>query len=55
MLDERWAVEDELISKKPHTYRLHWLLPDWEWEVENRESGFEIQFKVSFGLDCACI
>ncbi len=40
--DERWVVEDTLTSKKQHTYRLHWLLPDWEWHVENREQGVEI-------------
>ena len=40
--DERWAVEDKLISKEAHTYRLHWLLPDWEWEIERREQGIEI-------------
>jgi hypothetical protein len=46
--DERWQVEDRLLSKRPHTYRLHWLLPDWEWEVESggqraesREQGVE--------------
>lgn len=47
--DERWVVEDELISKKQHTYRLHWLLPDWKWEVENREQGVEISFKSPQG------
>ena len=47
--DERWVVEDKLISKKQHTYRLHWLLPDWEWEMENRDSGFEIRLKSPFG------
>jgi hypothetical protein len=46
---ERWVVEDTLISKKPHTYRLHWLLPDWEWEVGERDSGFEIRLKSTFG------
>lgn len=39
--DERWRVEDRLLSKAPHTYRLHWLLPDWEWEVESREQRAE--------------
>jgi len=47
--DERWVVEDKLISKEPHIYCLHWLLPDWEWEVANRESGFEIRLKSPFG------
>jgi len=48
-IDERWVVQDKLESKEPHTYRLHWLLPDWKWEVENRESGFEIRLKSPFG------
>lgn len=41
--DERWRVEDRLLSQEPHTYRLHWLLPDWGWEVENREQRVEIR------------
>ena len=48
-VDERWAVEDKLISEEPHTYRLHWLLPDWEWEAENREQGMEISLKSPQG------
>jgi len=47
--DERWTVEDRLISREPHSYRLHWLLPDWEWEVESRESGFGLRIKSPFG------
>jgi len=47
--DERWVVEDTLISKKSHTYRLHWLLPDWEWEVGERDSESEIRLKSTFG------
>jgi hypothetical protein len=40
--DERWIVDDTLVSTESHTYRLHWLLPDWEWEVESREQRMEI-------------
>jgi hypothetical protein len=40
--DERWVVEDKLVSKETHTYRLHWLLPDWEWDIENRDWRLEI-------------
>ncbi len=47
--DERWVVEDMLISKKPHTYRLHWLLPDWEREVESRDWRVEIRLKSPLG------
>ncbi len=39
--DERWQVEDRLLSEHSHTYRLHWLLPDWEWEIESREQRAE--------------
>jgi hypothetical protein len=28
---------------------LHWLLPDWEWDIEKRESGFEIRLRSTFG------
>lgn len=45
-----WIVEDHLLPKradplgsrtgKPHSIRLHWLLPDWPWEmVEDKDSG----------------
>lgn len=49
--DERWRVEDELLNRgqAPRAYRLHWLLPDWEWEVENRDSIFEIRLKSPQG------
>jgi len=47
--DERWMVEDRLISKELHTYRLHWLLPDWEWEVESRDQRVEIGLKSPHG------
>ena len=47
--NERWVVEDRLISKELHTYRLHWLLPDWEWGVESREERIEISLKSPQG------
>jgi hypothetical protein len=49
--DERWLVEDELLntSQTPHTFRLHWLLPDWEWELANRGSEFAIRLKSPHG------
>jgi hypothetical protein len=49
--DERWRVEDELLNirLRPHTFRLHWLLPDWEWEIGDSilESGYSI-FGIRF-------
>ena len=47
--DERWLVEDRLISKNPHGYRIHWLLPDWEWGIETDEQGLEIGLKSPYG------
>jgi hypothetical protein len=54
--DERWQVEDELLNAimpghapKPHIYRLHWLLPDWEWKIENGEQKLEIGLKSPLG------
>ena len=54
--DDRWLVQDEVLRlrfwpssfifhlssfRHPSSFRLHWLLPDWEWEIESRESGVE--------------
>ena len=36
-----WLIKDELRRSSGgglNTYRLHWLLPDWEWELDNQES-----------------
>jgi hypothetical protein len=40
-----WLVEDALLpiragraSAQPHTASLHWLLPDWPWEVQTVET-----------------
>ncbi len=53
---ERWQVQDELRNtpirgKEPrsHAYRLHWLLPDWEWGLGNRDERIEIRFKSPHG------
>ncbi len=48
--DDRWLVEDEILplrmpwDKKPRTFRLHWLLPDWKWSIENH--GAEILLRL---------
>ncbi len=37
--DGRWQVADEMLvlrppwERRPLRFRLHWLLPDWEWEL----------------------
>jgi hypothetical protein len=40
--NERWLVEDKLIARtrSTHVYRLHWLLPDYEWQIGTRNSTF---------------
>ena len=43
---DRWVVEDRLIARGRHTYRLHWLLEEGDedqekWRIENRDSRFE--------------
>jgi len=48
-VDERWLIEDKLVSNETHTYRLHWLLPDWEWDVESREQKMEISLESPNG------
>lgn len=44
---DRWLVEDELTlggrkQDVAHTFRLHWLLPDWGWHLEGDEAGVNI-------------
>ncbi|MBK8619428.1 MAG: heparinase II/III-family protein [Anaerolineales bacterium] len=49
--NERWVVEDKLSSrsKTPRTYRLHWLLPDYEWKLEEQESGVTLKLNSPHG------
>lgn len=49
--DERWLVEDELFNpeRQPHTFRLHWLLPDWEYEIESSEERIVIRLQSPHG------
>jgi hypothetical protein len=43
--DDHWQVLDEILplrgsrQKQRFTARLHWLLQDWDWEIENSDSG----------------
>jgi len=52
--DERWLVEDTLrvasARRTPHTYRIHWLLPDYEWKLEEQESGVRLNLNSPHGL-----
>jgi len=49
MLEDGWRVEDDLISSlsRPAVFRLHWLLPDWEYEEQ--DSGSEIRLRSPAG------
>jgi hypothetical protein len=46
--DGRWLIEDRLLPAPPsplsvqHVARLHWLLPNWEYEIQNAEFGIRI-------------
>ncbi|MCP4139321.1 MAG: hypothetical protein GY755_03355 [Chloroflexi bacterium] len=50
--ENTWRVEDNLISKRqsPNIYRLHWLLVDGKWKVENREESVEISLQIQSNL-----
>ncbi|MBE3088348.1 MAG: heparinase II/III family protein [Chloroflexi bacterium] len=37
-------------AKKLLTFRLHWLLPDWKWEIENGELGVMLRLASPHGL-----
>ncbi len=53
--DERWLVEDEVLplrnrgKKKTHNFRLHWLLPDWKWNLETDGSGVLLRLESPRG------
>jgi hypothetical protein len=52
--DDRWRIVDEILPlswrKQNLTARLHWLLPDWKWNIENREESVEISLESPHGL-----
>jgi hypothetical protein len=53
--DDRWLVDDEVLllhmpwEKKSRTFRLHWLLPDWKWNVESESSGVLLRLESPQG------
>ena len=51
--DEHWEVQDTLLLKKSgqpaHTFRLHWLLPDWDWQLEEKTNGIELRLLSPHG------
>ncbi len=54
--DDRWLVQDEILplhmpsEKKTPTFRLHWLLPDWEWDMKISELGVSLRLTPPQGL-----
>jgi hypothetical protein len=53
--DSRWQIRDEMLplripwGKKPISFRLHWLLPDWEWQVEESNHGMGLRLSSPRG------
>ena len=54
----RWHIQDELMplrwmslrpSRPAQLYRLHWLLPDWKWQADMREAGFDLRLASPHG------
>jgi hypothetical protein len=59
--DGHWQIWDDLLrsrmhrGKKPLSFRLHWLLPDWEWRVDSRQKGIVLRLISPFGPVDLCI
>lgn len=62
--DDRWLIEDYIrpltsgMLEAAHHVRLHWLLPDWEWKIDNSQVMIEmlspygwIQLGISEGIE----
>ncbi len=49
--DERWVVVDKLIARSrfARVYRLHWLLPDYEWKIEEQGAGITLKLNSPHG------
>lgn len=52
----RWVVTDRLLpigeSKKDFRVRLHWLLPDWDWQVDTQELRIESPYgEIEIAID----
>ena len=51
---DKWRVEDEILPlgiwrRKPLQARLHWLLPDWEWKLEEGNGLLQLRVKSPHG------
>jgi Heparinase II/III-like protein/Heparinase II/III N-terminus len=51
--DGGWIIEDELMPKRTGKticeFRLHWLLPDWEWRLDQQGQKVELGLKSPLG------
>jgi hypothetical protein len=49
--DERWTIRDVMTvyNRRKKVFRLHWLLPDGEWEIINRDHGIGIRVQTPHG------
>jgi hypothetical protein len=51
--DEHWQVDDNLLFIKTNqpqrAFRLHWLLPDWEWGLDEKPNGVELRLRSPHG------
>ncbi len=53
--DDLWRVEDEVLDlqalwrRRTFFARLHWLLPDWGWEMENAAAGLAFRLVAPHG------
>ncbi len=53
--DDRWLVEDEVLllhmpwEKKRRLFRLHWLLPDWKWNLDSTGLGILLRLESPHG------
>ncbi|MCK4899577.1 MAG: alginate lyase family protein [Anaerolineales bacterium] len=43
------GVERDSLGHRKFNLSLHWLLPDWDWAVENEDGGVEIRLESPFG------
>jgi hypothetical protein len=52
--EDRWLIEDNLLHPagdpaQAIVYRLHWLLPDWEWRLEKTSAGARLLIRSPRG------
>jgi hypothetical protein len=56
--DDRWVIKDLIqpladdVQRATHTARLHWLLPDWKFEMQNAECEMQNAESRKQNTDC---